>query len=434
MNQNQTSKYWIFVADVHAGDTPGGLPVREEDIYNSFQELCTQAANDPNCYGILGGGDLRDKPVIQTKNLDGFNRGIEILHDAGKVIITIIGNHDMTSPTWVEAMHHPGLKSLCCPKTLAEHGIDPETTLASDFKNRNDLRTWLESIPLETRKNAKTVILHLALADLCAINQKAEISLEELKELGFGANGKVTLLIGDVHNYGDIQLGNIEAVYPGSIEMTDRNEGVNGFKSARYPTERPEFAKFVIHWYPNGKSGSSEPEWERIPLPNYRPWYYVKISKTKEKNTTIELELALKAVKKWDAAKPGILNLILPEKELENAKAMFQPLKDQGKILYLNFEIYEKEIHGLEDEEEPPKGGTGSWDETKSILPEMAGKTKMSPRALALLNQIIVNDKTTSSVKNDVATAWKNWKEEEKDSGKTKEETQPAKKLELKTS
>lgn len=406
---SKKAPYWVFIADVHAGDIPGGIPQREEDIYRTFQNICQEAAKDPACLGILGGGDLRDKPTIQTRNLDGFNAGIAILHNAQKMLLTIIGNHDMTNPTWVKAMHHPSLGSLTDHKTLIKQGLDPETFLASDYKNKADLREWLENIPLETRQNAKTVVLHLALAELCVINQKAEISLPELKELGFGSKGKVTFLLGDIHNFGDITLDNIEAVYPGSIEMTDRNEGVNGFKSTRYPTMKPEFEKFVLHWYPQGINEDGEPEWERIPVPS-RPWYYVKIAKTKEKKAQAELEMAFKAVSKWDVSNPGILNLILPEKEIEEATAQFQKLKDLGKILQINIEAYSKEIHGTEEEDEPPRGGSGSWDETKTFLPEMAEDSKMSPRAKELLKQLIAGDKSTHSVKGDVTNAWDTWK------------------------
>lgn len=400
--------YWIFLADVHAGDIPGALTCREEDIYHAFQLQCQLAANDPSCLGIIGGGDLRDKPSMQARNVDGFNTGIEILHNAGKVLLALVGNHDMTTPTWIKAMHHPALKSLSDPIVMQAHGLDPKTTLASDYKNKEELKTWFESLGETTRTNAKTVFLHLALADLCAANQKAETSLEELKALGFGKNGPVTFFIGDLHNYGDVSLDKIEAVYPGSLEMTDRNEGVNGFKSTRYPTMKPEFAKFVLHWVPKGPKG--EPEWERIPL-KPRPWYYVKISKNKEKKTGPELEMALKAVSKWTSENPGILNLILPEKELENAAKPFQTLKTEGKILQINLEAYSKEIHGSEDEDEiPPPSGNGSWTDTKALLPDMAKSSKLSPEALSLLSELIASDGSTHSPKGDVTNAWDKWK------------------------
>lgn len=404
----QKSDHWIIVADVHAGDIPGALPARENDIYQAWQGLCHQGAADSNCRGIIGVGDLRDKPGIQARNLDGFNAGIRILHEAGKSLLALVGNHDMTDPLWVTAMHHPALHDLADPEVRLAHGMDPQKVLAVHYKNRKDLQEWFESLGQSQRANARTVFLHLALSELSAPNQKCETNMEELQILGFGSQEETLFLLGDIHNYGDITEGKLTAVYPGSIEMTDRNEGVNGLKSNIHPPEKPDFRKFALRWWPEGKSGNGAPEWERFEL-NCRPWHYVRVPEAKNKNLKAHLELAKRAVEKWTPENPGVLNLILPKKEIPAAKELFAPEAKAGKMLVFNLEAFSKEIHGSDEEEEEPKRGPSNWNETKALLPEMAEEAKLSPRAISLLKKLIEADGSTHNPKNDVGQAWDKW-------------------------
>lgn len=409
----QKSEYWIITADVHAGDIPGALPTRENDIYSSWQELCRNSASNPNCRGIIGVGDLRDKPGIQARNLDGFNAGIRILHEAGKSLLALVGNHDMTDPLWVTAMHHPALHDLANPEVRQKHGLDPQKILAVHYKKRKELLEWFQSLGETQRKQTRTVFLHLALSELSAPNQKCETSMEELHKLGFGSLHQTIFFLGDVHNYGDITEGNLTAVYPGSIEMSDRNEGVNGLKSSIYPQGKPDFRKFALRWWPEGKSGSGVPEWERFEL-KCRPWYYVRVPEAKNKNLKAYLQSAKKTVESWTPEKPGVLNLILPKKELAQAKELFSPEAEAGKLLVFNLEAFSKEIHGSEEEEEEPKRGPSNWQETKALLPEMAEEEKLSPRAISLLKKLIEADGSTHNPKNDVGQAWNRWIAESK--------------------
>jgi DNA repair exonuclease SbcCD nuclease subunit len=417
--------YWIFTADVHAGDIPQGSLQREEDIYQSWQRLCHIAAADPLCSGVFGDGDMRDKPTIQSRNLDGFNKGIHILHEAGKSLLAIMGNHDFTTPNWITGMHHPSFQDAADPNVLRSHGINPETTVATHYLKRPELLAWLESLGAERREKIRTLILHLSLQDLANANQKAEISLQELSDLGFGKSGPTLVLLGDLHNYGDAQIGNLQAVYPGSLEMTDRNEGVNGFQSTEHPLEKPDFRKFALKWWPNGKDGNSAPAWERFEV-SPRPWYYVRVAKTKEKTTKAKLEAARKAIASWSPERPGIVTLILPEKEIETTRPLFQDLISQGRILQLDIEPYVAEING---EEEPlPEGSllASNWQETTRLLPEMAREDQLPAASQELLDSLISNDGSTHSIKTDVTSAWESWKKPKEETSPTTQEPQPS--------
>jgi hypothetical protein len=399
-------KYWIILADPQVGAVHWQHPVRENDYYAAFQNQCRIAADDPLCLGILGLGDLRERASIQARNLGGMNRGLRMLAEAGKSMLALMGNHDRTEPSWITEMCYPSLKDLTDPEVQAEHGFDPATTLALHFTPKGELREKLEA---EGRKGYKLVFLHQSLRELTThLLASHDLSLAEMAGWGFGQETPCQVFLGDIHNYGDCvaETGNLGAVYPGSPEMTDINEGVNGLKSRRLPSEPHDYRKFVLHFFP--EKMKSNPDkisewWKPVEIP-VRPWFRGK-AKTKKEADRI-LTILAEHSKTWESS-PCIL-LTLPKEEVEGARKMASALKPEP--LVLRVEEYDPDV----DAEEDPEGNvlpeqTMSWQQNKASLLELGEKEQLPEASLALLREICSRDGSTHNPKGDINAAWEVW-------------------------
>jgi DNA repair exonuclease SbcCD nuclease subunit len=391
----KNEKYWIGTADTQLGSIHWNNLQREQDYYQIFQELCNQAVNEPNCLGILGFGDLRERASIQAKNLGGLNRGLLNLLNAGKNMLAFMGNHDFTTPNWIEEMCYPSLHNLTNPEVQKRFGFDPETTLVLDFKTRAEL---IPALTERDPKKMKVVMLHQSLRELTtSMKQSYDISLEQMHELGFGAEHPCVVLLGDLHNYGDASVGQLQAVYPGSPEMTDINEGMNGLRSERMQSSPHDYRKFALRYYPESNT------WEPFEL-NPRPWFRGKAKTPKEADRI--LSLAKTATDAWQ--RPGCITLTVPKKDLERTREFLRTVNTlEGRVEEYNPEAEEDEN---EANWEPENTETEvSWKENKRMLMELAFESKLPEESIALLNEIVKHDGSTPNVKNDVAAAWSIW-------------------------
>jgi DNA repair exonuclease SbcCD nuclease subunit len=395
MMEEKNKKYWIVLADCQLGAIHWQSLIREADYYTAFQTQCLNAAQDKNCLGIIGLGDLREKTTIAAKSLGGLNRGLKILWEAKKPLLALMGNHDKTDPNWIKEMHYPSLKDLTDPKIQSEFGFDPETTLALHYTHRASL---LDSLLEHKPKNKRVVFLHQSIRELTThILQSYDLSLEELSSLGFGKEHKCLVLMGDLHNYGDVSFKNIELAYPGSLEMTDINEGVNGLKSQRIQSGPHDYRKFVIHYYPNSLT------WEPVEI-DTRPWFRGK-AKTERECQDLKAKLEDK-LSKWQTA--GCILLTVPKKEIN----IFKDVLSEYPILEARVEQYDPLSEGDEDTQLQGHLDTSlSWKENKKSLLNLAEENGLAQGPLDLLNCLVHTDGSGHNSKADINQAWENWKE-----------------------
>jgi DNA repair exonuclease SbcCD nuclease subunit len=393
MNTNLNNPYWIILADTQLGYIHWQNPIREKDFYLSFQEQCLKAAEDSNCLGILGLGDLRERTTIQAKSLGGLNRGLKLLADSGKSLLAIMGNHDKTDPSWIKEMHYPSLKDLTNPKVQADNGFDPEKTLALNFTTRSSLYECLKS---KDPVKKEIVFLHQSLKEMTThILQSYDISLNDFEELGFGRLNKCLVFMGDLHNYGDIRKDNIEIAYPGSLEMTDINEGINGLRSTRLASTPHDYRKFVIHYFPNSHT------WTPIQI-SPRPWFRGKAKTQKEAKaleTTLEENL-----KNW--TEKGCVLLTVPQKSID----YFRSILSSYPILESRVEQYDP-LSDLEEGALYSKSleSSLSWKENKNKLLAIASELGLADSGHELLHLLCQQDGSSHNTKTDVQEAWNKW-------------------------
>ena len=401
-------KYWIFLADTQLGAVPENSTEREEDYYKAFQNQCKIAAEDKLCLGIIGGGDLREKPSLQARNMDGFTKGLEILQKSEKNLLAIMGNHDYTVPCWIEALRHPALKNLTNSKVQEEAGFNPKKTLVLHAQKRTQLHVKLKESERWLNKKLEEieiVFLHQAITEFTtSIYHSGEINMKELVSYGLGSGKQCKGFIGDIHNYGDAKEKNLEIIYPGSLEMTDANEGVNGLRSERYEVWKNDWRKFVVHI----EEGTFN--WKRVEV-NPRPWFYLFAKTKKEADKGIE-EL-IKEIGTWE--EKGIVSLTLPEKEIQYAAEMLD--KEKDKILRRKVREYNAKVENWSSEEETEDEISLSSQEIKEFTMELACKEKeegkISKRAVELIEKIIEKDGSSLNTKAEVAAAWEEWKKNE---------------------
>lgn len=404
--------FWRVVADCQTGDIPYNNPTREKDFYEAWQEVCRKASGEKLCKGILGLGDLRERPSFHSRNLQGLNKGILALLESSKTLLALTGNHDQCDPNWITAMCHPGLEDLTDPSVQEKHGFQPHEILAFNYHRKKEFLELLET-QKEKIKKARLILLHQSFREFTTeIKQSHDLSLQTLVDLGAGENHKCLVIAGDIHNYGDYTDGNLTVVSPGSLEMTDSNEGANGLKSSRYPTPIPEFKKYSIKIWKNQDNW----EWEREEHP-CRPWYYAKA----DSQVALEEELANIAHESKSWSRPAIITLKTKPDLLETAQ---ESLQKGTEYLTLNVAPLPKEKSEPDELPQTDSPTRGGWKQSKETLLKLGGKSKMSKEAKRLIELLTLEDGNNPSTKADTHKAWETWNEEISEKNKTSQEAQ----------
>jgi hypothetical protein len=394
MNNN----YWIILADTQLGAIHWQNSTREQDYYEAFQTQCLKAAMDKACLGILGLGDLRERASIQARNLGGLNRGLQTLAQSNKYLLGLMGNHDKTSPNWIQEMCYPSLKDLTDPKVQEEHGFDPATTLASHFLPKAELKILLK----EKGDGKKLMFLHQSIKELTSnALQSYDISIPELHQMGIGVESPCEIFMGDLHNYGDIKSEHLTLAYPGSLEMTDINEGVNGLISTRLQSGPHDYRKFVIHFYPEKQTPSER--WVPIEI-KPRPWFRGKARSPKDVESL--LGTLIEMAQRWEA--PACVLLTVPKSEINKVKNETQKLD----CLEMRIEEYDPFMDRAQEAAYLEHYSHSlSWSENKRKLQAMANEV-LDRDSANLLQKICLSDGSNANTKSDILSAWEDWKKQ----------------------
>lgn len=425
-------KYWIYVADAQVDYSPRGLPERNNDFHQALINQARLAAADPNCLGLIGGGDMREFPLIHDRGMDTLTLCCEILRATDKTFLAYEGNHDTTNVSWIRSMRQPNFYDFTDPAVQEKFGFDPKTTWVANAQRREHLHETLAELHREGRTHElRTIFLHQALAELTA-KKFSDLSINDLTLAGIGnQKGTTHIFLGDLHNYGDVKQETgkdkfIEAAYPGSLEMTDVNEGYPGLTTDRYKVDEkePNFSKYVLHLFPDGKGGIAS--WKRVQA-KCRPWAYVYLP-AKMKTKLAEVDLAVEeAMNNWkDESKyhaiPGVLQIIIEElprggkkagELLEQARKVLAEPEVAAKLLYGNvrLKVAKKTDETTLDTETGIEGD--SWGEAKKGLHSLVAhehkELRLSDGARELIDTLIQTDGTNPGVRADTISAFQTW-------------------------
>lgn len=308
------TKKALILSDTQIGMMPEGRPDLAEDFVNALIWGCELARDTPECTSVIVTGDMRDTPGIDGEQFGWLMDALDACGD--KPMGVLCGNHDMTSPNWIKSATRriKGIHDLTTPEGIHAVGLNPEEAFALDYKNPSELHEILTT-RLSSGKT-KTLFLHQAFGEFGASNF-ADISIPDLVKM-IPAGSELTVFAGDIHNYGDAtsEDGRIRVFSPGSMQMTDVNEGFNGLPSKQYPSTEGADRKYVL-WY---DLETGEVTRQTVPDHILRPWLYLKLPEGAKNIPEILSQTALK----WVGRPKGIIELKLPSQELNRARVMLQ--------------------------------------------------------------------------------------------------------------
>jgi hypothetical protein len=381
------SKKILIMADNQIGMMPEGRPELAEDFVIATKWACALARETPDCIGIAVAGDMRDTPHIPGEQ---FGWLMDIMDECGdKPLSVLCGNHDMTQPNWVKTATRRinGIYDLTTPQGVEVLGLDPKNAFGLDYKNPIELEKIL-SQRLKSGET-RTLFLHQAFAEFGAA-RFSDIHIEAVRRM-IPDGCPLTIFAGDIHNYGDTQSadGLVRAFSPGSLQMTDVNEGFNGLPSKIYPKLEDCDQKFIL-WY---DLQSHQVTRQAIPPHILRPWHYAKLRDGISNIPEILMQKALA----WASRPRGIIELKVPPNELNRARTILeqnpglvQPF-DKVRIRTLPDARTEQKLADQEAGAAPEElTRRQNWVNTEllSLASEEVNAGRMSAGALDLLNKL----------------------------------------------
>lgn len=287
--------HYIITADLHLERVLYGLPIRQQDTWNCIHFIL-KLCEDPACRGLIVAGDIFHRKHIAPKYHEQLRDIYSHLQAHGRPWLAIDGNHDAQQPSWLDTLK--ANINQDCQQVMLE-GLP---FYFYSFRPRAELYNLIQPVA----SSAKGLILHGRLLELLPWKQENaqveyDFSARELRDMGLR---HATVFMGDLHTYGDFYdpEGDNWFIYPGSVEMTELNEGniISSRFGSRYDTR-----KKCVRFYPGAEHGQN---WELVDLPN-RPYLRQVIP-----HTAANPEAYVQQVDTWVQENPhGILCLLYPE-------------------------------------------------------------------------------------------------------------------------
>lgn len=288
------NKFYAVAGDLHFERAQYGLNLRYEDNQRCIEAIIQTVCSDKNCLGLILTGDNFNKKSLLPKYQIRFAGLYKRIIAAGKQLIAIDGNHDGSDASWLDTIS----SDLNSDDKVLALGNKKCACLA--FRPRAKLYEKIANLP-----QVDVLVIHGRLLEMMswASSQKEpsyDFSAKELRELGLK---NCTVLMGDIHTYGDYHdpIGNNWFIYTGSTEMSEISEG--NILSLRFGNHYDTVKKF-LRFYPDRKFSEN---WELVNLPN-RPF----LRRIVEANEDVKLVIA--ELDAWVAANPkGMLSLHYPQ-------------------------------------------------------------------------------------------------------------------------
>ncbi len=212
------------ISDSHLGASPYGLPEREKDFYEAFEEAIEIIIKE-HVDAVVHSGDLFDVPRPPGQALLEFLDGLKRLTNAGIKAFFTLGEHDISR---IADRPSAFLFSTIGLADYIGDGVPREyngITFIGFHKHRRteltSLKGKLEAAGRAIKDRKGVLVLHQALLEFH--RYAGEISEADLP------SGFTYYAMGHLHDKGDKRLANGAIVaYPGSLEATS----VEGIKDS----------------------------------------------------------------------------------------------------------------------------------------------------------------------------------------------------------
>lgn len=199
-------------ADFHYGARQYGMPDREHDFYEAGHRVFDNAiASRVNV--IILAGDIFDIPKPSAATVKVLKDDVDRARAAGIMVLGIDGNHDVAGGDWLR---------VCGAHVLSTEPIA------------------LDGIFFAGIPSCRPTVFRATLADMAAAGVKCDVlvihqAIAEMADFGtelsvmdilppLQAMGVRYCAMGDIHNYREMVVGGVRFCYPGSPELTARDE------------------------------------------------------------------------------------------------------------------------------------------------------------------------------------------------------------------
>lgn len=318
--------------DTHFRDTQYARASRGQDYFDAKMRLIT-AAEDAGIKVLLDTGDFfnSSRPsaaVIQqatTLNITLRKKGISML--------TVTGNHDWSSPTWLNVLF-----PLTAP---GDGGIIPmdDRRVVIDGYVYQGVRPYSpsgyranEAAIKKMCEGADVVLMHATVNGIveCGVDPERMLDLSELPY----APGVKMIALGDLHYFGFINHRGCLVGYPGSPEMNSASEPTSKF----LPLIRLSDSGATLH--------------EAIPL-RIRPFFSRTIRTKEDADALIEQLKPIASehpvvVAKFSRDIPEIITRTYALLDAQRAVIRFEPLPSKEETSTDRAKASEIEAHGIE--------------------------------------------------------------------------------------
>lgn len=389
---------YIVTADWHLGYEPQQSPARSRDFYTAGRFLIQKLCRDTDCAGILILGDVRDTPLIYPQHFQSLLEFIGLAQQANKTIGLLMGNHDQTTPSWVQvlATNFRSVGDLSTPQGIAKVGLDPAAIRGIHYTHRLHLGEKIR----ETPSTCTTLLLHQSFEETVGGAPFHDTNAETIRSL-LPDNPPLTLFSGDIHNPSDTLLERFKTrvLSPGSLQVTDINELSFGETEKHYiVAEGPKL---------------ENPRHLPLPAAITRPWAYVQIT---SENDLEHLKQKLTALaSQWAEAKrpPGIVRIrTLPD--LYFATQLILANTEELKTQFLECRLQVKALRPSRTapDQEPPdqlheiRKDRRAWLRTQ-IEQLAATDPKLGPKSQALIRALCQAENKTKKEVRETVEQWK---------------------------
>lgn len=213
-----------FTADWHLDKRQYGLEKREDDFYKSAYNFINKVIPDSV---ILNAGDIFDSNHPKVRALHELKKINNILNDKKCVMYYVEGNHDKSSPHYIDLFSTDSCYGIKLLKDGVINNIKPNVNLIGFSEQpKAELFSKIASIDINSIKdNTNILMLHASCRDFCeGFFSESAISINEIPNLNYFKY----IVIGDTHVHNKIVLDNETVVMsPGSIEMVSASEDVD---------------------------------------------------------------------------------------------------------------------------------------------------------------------------------------------------------------
>lgn len=230
MESNTTSEGSILIAhigDIHLRDTQYATSQRSGDFFNALMRAINAAADD-QVDVIVCCGDNFDVSRPSAKVIGQLMQADALLKERNMRMLTITGNHDYSSPTWLSTLFPGNVGKQC--------GIVPMDGATIDIKGFKitgvppyTARTFKEKeAEIDILVRDSDVVLYHGFVTGIVPAYTGDKAVLDVADMPKSPSIKAVLLA-DIHTQGYVQTdrpggGKTLVGYPGSLEMCSKSE------------------------------------------------------------------------------------------------------------------------------------------------------------------------------------------------------------------